>query len=131
MGRTIKETFPSNKIVVLPPPVASNPHPKQYNTHDTGVFYSCASNIYFSKEAPIRKFNAAAPKVHVGTSNGQVQQSVGMGTLALTNLPSDFPCTGHVMPLFKHDLVGIGSICDADCKVVFTKQAVVVYNPQQ
>jgi hypothetical protein len=35
------------------------------------------------------------------------------------------------MPSFKHTLLGIGKICDADCKVVFTKEAVVVYNAQQ
>ena len=35
------------------------------------------------------------------------------------------------MTLFKHTLIGIGSICDADCKVVFTKQYVVVCKPQQ
>jgi hypothetical protein len=35
------------------------------------------------------------------------------------------------MPLFKNTLLGIGKICDADCKVFFTKEAVVVYNAQQ
>ena len=35
------------------------------------------------------------------------------------------------MPSFKHTLLGIGNICDADCCVVFTKEAVFVYNPQQ
>ena len=35
------------------------------------------------------------------------------------------------MPSFKHTLLGIGKICDADCKVVFTKKAVVFYKAQQ
>ena len=33
--------------------------------------------------------------------------------------------------LKKHTLIGIGRICDADGKIVFTKQAVVVYDQQQ
>ena len=35
------------------------------------------------------------------------------------------------MPSFKHTLIIIGSIYDADCTVSFTKQSVVVYYPQQ
>jgi hypothetical protein len=35
------------------------------------------------------------------------------------------------MPSFKHTLLGIGKICDAGCRVEFTKDAVIVYNPQQ
>ena len=35
------------------------------------------------------------------------------------------------MPFFKHTLIGIDNICDADCKFVFSKQPVLVYDPQQ
>ena len=35
------------------------------------------------------------------------------------------------MPSFKHILIGIGKICDADFRVEFTKDTVIVYNPQQ
>ena len=35
------------------------------------------------------------------------------------------------MPFFKLTLIGIGSICDAECTFVFKKQSVVVYDPQQ
>ena len=116
---------------MLPPTIVSRTYSKQYNTYDTGIVDSGDTNIYFAKEVPIQKFNAAATKVHVGTSTGQVQRSVGIYTLALTNLPLNLPCTGHVMPSFKHTLIGIGRICDADGKIVFTKQAVVVYDQQQ
>ena len=58
-----------------PPPGAYNTHPRQYNTHDTGVDDSGTINIYFEKEAPIQKFDAAAPKVHVGPATGEVQRS--------------------------------------------------------
>ena len=97
----------------------------------TAVVDSGASNIHFAKDAPHINFNPTAPKVNVGTATGQVQQSTGTAELNLPSLPESFPTTGRAMPSFKHTLLGIGKICDADCKVVFTKEAVVVYNPQQ
>ena len=60
-----------------------------------------------------------------------MQRSVGTGILALPNILSNFPCTGHTMPSLNHTLIITGNICDTDCKVVFKKHAVVVYNPQQ
>ena len=116
---------------MIPPHVSSNTHPKQYNTHDTGVVNSSVRNIYFAKEALIQKSNAAAPKLHFGTATDQVQFSVGTGTLALSSIPSNFPCSGHVIPSFKHTLIGIGSICDNDCRGLSTEHAIVVYDPQQ
>ena len=77
-----------NKLVVLPPPVACSPYPKQYKTHDTGVVDYCASNIFFAKEAPDQQFKADAPKVHVSTTTGPMQQYVGMRTLELQNFLS-------------------------------------------
>ena len=65
------------------------------------------------------------------TATGQVQKYIGTGILGLPHLPADLPRTRHTMPSFKHILIDIGSICDADCKVVFAKQYVVVYDPQQ
>ena len=97
----------------------------------TAVVDSGASNIYFAKDATICNFDSSAPKVNVGTATGQVQRSTGTAELNLPSLLANFPTKGHVMPSFKHTLLGIGKICDADCKVVFTKEAVVVYNAQQ
>ena len=97
----------------------------------TAVVDSGASNIYFAKDAAICNFDSSAPKVNVGTATGQVQRSTGTAELNLPSLPANFPTKGHVMPSFKHTLLGIGKICDADCKVVFTNEEVVVYNAQQ
>ena len=102
--------------MLLHPPVSNNPQPKQLNHQDTGVFDSGARNIYFAKGSPIQNFNLDAPKVHVGTSTGQVQKYIGTGILGLPHLPDDFLRTRHVMPLLKHTLIRICSICDADCK---------------
>ena len=42
----------------------------------------------------------------------------------------DFPVTGHIMPGFKHTLIGVGLLCDADCTVTFTRAAVIVWDSQ-
>ena len=34
------------------------------------------------------------------------------------------------MPFFANTLVGAGTICDADCTVVFTEQDVTVFSPK-
>ena len=54
-----------------------------------------------------------------------------MFILALTNLLYNFLCTVPVILLFRRTFISIGGIFDADCKFVFTKQSVVVYDPQQ
>ena len=64
--------------------------------------------------------DVSAPKISVGTATGQAQRSAAAANFPkLPQLPEDFPRTGHVMPSFKHTLIGIGPICDADCKVLF------------
>ena len=49
--------------------------------------------------------------------------------LAITQLPSEFPTTGHVIPGFQENLVGVGPICYANCTVTFTKHTVHIYIP--
>ena len=116
--------------LLVPPPIHTYAAAVVANI-STAVVDSGVSNIYFAQDAPIRNFDSTAPKVNVGTATGQVQRSTGTAELNLPSLPANFPTKGHVMPSFKHTLLGIGKICDADCKVVFTKEAVVVYNAQQ
>ena len=36
----------------------------------------------------------------------------------------------HIMPGFKHSLLGIGNLCNDNYTVIFTKQTVQVFNPQ-
>ena len=68
----------------------------------------------------------AAPKVTDGMATGQTQISTGTGELNLHKLPTNFPVTGHIMPGFRHTLIGVGPLCDTDCTVTFTSAAVVV-----
>ena len=69
-------------------------------------------------------------KVTVGTATGQTKVSIGTGELNLPKLPANFPVTGNIMPGFRHTLIGVGPLCDADCTVTFTSTAVVVRDPQ-
>ena len=62
----------------------------------------------------------------MGTATDQSQQSKGTRELNSPKLPSGFLVTGHIMPGFRHNLIGVGPLCDADCTVTFTRAAVVV-----
>ena len=72
------------------------------------------------------KIDRSAPKVTVGTTTGQTQNSTGTGELNLLKLPSGFPVTGHIMPGLRHTLTGVGPLCDADCTVTLTRAALLV-----
>ena len=67
-----------------------------------------------------------APHTRVGTAPGQILHSTATGTLNLPMLPPGPARNGHVMPSFKHMLVGIGNLGDSDCTVTFTKTRVDV-----
>ena len=62
----------------------------------------------------------------MGTATGQSQQSTGTGELNFPKLPSGLPVTGHIMPGFRHTLIGVGPLCDADCTVTFTRASVIL-----
>ena len=68
--------------------------------------------------------------VKVGTATGQTQHSTGTGYLNLPQLPSGFLIKGHIMPGFCHTLIGVDPLCDADCTVTFTCEAVIVQDTQ-
>ena len=68
----------------------------------------------------------AAPKVTVSTATGKTQQFTRTGDLNLPYLPSGFPIKGHLMLDFRHTLVGVDPLCNADYTVTFTREAVIV-----
>ena len=94
----------------------------------TSIIDSGATDFYFSADASIVNIDRSAPKVTVGTATGQSQKSTVTGELNFPKLPSGFPVTGHIMPGFRHTLICVGPICDADCTVTFTCAAVIVRN---
>ena len=90
------------------------------------LLWTRVRQVYNFTNAQVTNINPAAPAIAVGTATGQVQRSTATGQLSLPNIPNNFPSTGHIMPGFNHTLLGVGPICDADCMVTFSRDAVVV-----
>ena len=57
-------------------------------------------------------------------------KSTATATLPIPQSAADLPTTGYIMPSFTNTIFGVGPICDADCKVLFTKKDVVVISPE-
>ena len=70
--------------------------------------------------------NKLTVDLQILAATGQTQQSTGTGNLHLPHIPSGFLITGHLMPVFRHTLIGVDPLCDADCTVTFTREAVIV-----
>ena len=49
--------------------------------------------------------------------------------MAIPQLPSEIPNTGHVVPGFQDNLVGVGPMCDTNCTVTFKNHSVNIYSP--
>ena len=58
-------------------------------------------------------------------------RSAGTVKTVITQLVHTFPTTGHIMYTFKHTLIGIGPICNADCTATFSKRDVTVFGPDK
>ena len=89
---------------------------------------SGASNIYQTINAPKQRVDSNAPTVRVGTTDVIPQVPFASCDLALPHLPAKFPKSGHIMPGFTENLVGIGAICDAGYTVTFSASVVTIYN---
>ena len=50
--------------------------------------------------------------------------------LRLTHIPSVFLIKGHLVPGFRHTLIGVGPLFDANFTVTFTREAVIVRDQQ-
>ena len=84
---------------------------------------SGASGIYMTPEAPKNQVNWSDTAIQVGTSSGQLHNSSASYKIDLPGLQKDLLTSGHVMPVFYNNLLGIGEFCDVDCKFLFTKKA--------
>ena len=67
--------------------------------------------------------------IYVVSATGKFQQSAAECTLALPQLPTA-ASKGHILPNFTQLLVGVGTLCDSKCTVVFTKYSVTVIELQ-
>ena len=97
--------------------------------HHTVIVDSGATHIYIAPSAPHGHPNTKATPITVGTANGQMVKSTATDTLPISQSAEDLPTTGYIMPSFANTLIGVGPICDVDCKVLFTKNYVVVISP--
>ena len=93
---------------------------------DTAIVDSGAIGWYFTPGAPVSNVNKTAATIRVGKATGQAQTSEASCKLPLPDLPPGL--FGHIMPGFTHNLLGIGNLCDKDCKVLFTKYSVIIYD---
>ena len=74
----------------------------------------------------VSKVDEQAPKIRVGTATGQPQVSAASYELPIEGIPTGM--FGHIMPSFRHNLLGIGILCDKDCKFLFIKRRVIIYD---
>ena len=97
-----------------------------FDDRDTVIVNLGASGCYFTPDAPVSKMYAHAPIIQVGTAKSQPQVSTASCELPIEGTPAGM--FGHIMPSFRHNLLGIGVLCDKDCKVLFTKGSVIIYD---
>ena len=96
----------------------------------TGIVDSGTTHLYIAPNAPHGTLDTSGSRIILGTENGQVEISTAKATLLIPKLAANFPTTGYTMPTFTNTLIGIGSICDANCTVVSKKQDVTVISPE-
>eukprot|EP00804_Cyclotella_cryptica_P027241 CCRYP_014349-RA/>CCRYP_014349-RA protein AED:0.16 eAED:0.16 QI:0/0/0/1/1/1/3/0/1022 len=87
-----------------------------------------ASGHYFQPEAPLTKINAHAPRTTIRTATGQPLYSTGTATLNLPIMPLVNQQV-HIVPGLTHNLISIGTLCDAGCTALFTANALMVTDP--
>ena len=90
----------------------------------TVISDSGASDFYLTPWAPCANVNPSAPQVVVGTAGDPPHVSAESCDVLLPCLPAR---SGHIMPNLHQNLMGIGKLCDHDCKVLFGKTAVTVF----
>ena len=81
-------------------------------------------------KCPCGKHRPCSTEGHSRHSIGETQQYEVTGNLALPHLPSGFPIKGHLMPGFRHNLIGVGPLYDSDCSVTFTREAITIRDKQ-
>ena len=91
---------------------------------------SGATHLYIAPNTQHVPMDASASRIKVGTANRKVATSTAKATPPIPQLAADFPTTGYIMPTFTNTLIGIGTICDANCTVVVKKQDVTVISPE-
>ena len=79
---------------------------------DTAIVDSGAIGWNFTPESLVPNANKTAATIRVGTATGQTQESEASCELPHPDLPLGLFV--NVMSGFKHNLLGIGNLCDKD-----------------
>jgi hypothetical protein len=96
----------------------TNPFPTTPSPATTAIADSGASDFYLTPAAPVININPSAAKVTVGNAAGSKHRSSAQADIQL-----DLPiCNAKIMPSFQHNLMGIGKLCNNDCKIFLTKR---------
>ena len=106
-------------MVPIDPP-SSVLSPSESAISDTG-----ASGFYLTPKSPCANINPVAVKILVGTSGGPPHQSSESFNILIPNFPVS---SGHIMSQFHHNLMGVGPLCNHNCRVVFEKKYFTVYS---
>ena len=96
----------------------------------TGIVDSGAMHLYVAPTAPHGPPDTSAATIRVGTANGQVETPEAKATLTIPQLAADFPTTEYIAPSFTNTLIGVGTICDPNCTIIFKKKYVTVLSPE-
>ena len=128
MAKTVVHNNPIKYDIMYEAGLIFSPtqHGNSLPQHHTGIVDSGATHIYIAPSAPHGHSNTKATPITVGTASSKIVNSKATATLPITQSAEDFPTTSYIMPSFTNTSIGVGPICDADCKVLFTKKDVVV-----
>jgi hypothetical protein len=90
---------------------------------DTG-----ATSIFIMKGTPIKNIRPASKQLTINLPGGSQVKSTHLWDITIQGLP--IVLTGHIVPkLLITSLIGIRVLCEAGCKLVFTKNYCnVIYN---
>ena len=102
--------------------------PIPITTSDIEITNTGTCGLYLSTDSPHSDKNPPALTMILVTETGHIQKYTATYRALSIHL-TDQLCRAHILPNFNNSLVGIEPFCDADFKVLFTKENVSVFDP--
>ena len=102
--------------------------PIPITTSDIEITNTGTCGLYLSTDSPHSDKNPPALTMILVTETGHIQKYTATYRALSIHL-TDQLCRAHILPNFNNSLVGIEPFCDADFKVLFTKETVTVFDP--
>ena len=88
------------------------------------IYFSGSSDLYVTPRAPCVNINPSDCQVTVVTAGGPPHVSSALFDLLFPELSIK---SGHIMPNFHHNLMGISKFCNRNCRVLFGKTSITVF----